>query len=1748
MSQLWSCYIADNVERFRRLLALTGHSAQAAAVWNANAAVGGPGGAGGGSGGSGGSGDIGGSPYTTSPRASVGKPRKSSGYGLGFGPAKSGAGSGTVGKNEINSRDHAGLTILLRAAASSSENAALFVQALLEHPAIDIYVQDPESGWNALHRALYAGNIAIARLLLLKERKDIAGQTLGAPVGRTGQLIKTKDHEGNSPFDLYNSTIGERLLDALDDTTAQAHDDSDDDSDDAVQQSRPANSRALQALVDGEDLFFFGSNKNLTLGLGDGDDRQFPERVYLKRPDHLVRRFYEEHLEETKQNDQIEGLWASSDVADIPALIQGRPLLVHDVVLSKLHSAILTADPVSNLYMCGIGRGGRLGLGDENTRFSFEPVQGPLTDRKIVEVALGQNHSMAVTDNGELWTWGVNTSSQLGYALPPSPKRDEDPMTSTPRQVFGPLRKEIILGVAASALHSVAHTGSSLYCWGKNVGQLALMDADSRSLDIQTVPRKVAASLFSSPIVSVSAIDKATTCLLANHTVCVFTSYGYKIVKFPFAETFGSRLGNFNMSSRYDAGRSQISYIASGGETIAAVTSRGDLFTMNLTNVAEGSQSATSTTNPSKIRDALTTPQCIWNAHKDGVRSVDVGEQGSVIISTHSGAVWRRIKRAKAKDAHVSGGGTKANTKKKDYKFQRVPYITNVATVRSSAFGAFAAIRCDSNVIKEQIGVEQPSLWDDVRPLNALNGFKSSEPDAAGKGADMLKFWTTDTLKDRLGPVAYRILRATDLERDLAEYLTDWAFEKRGSAHPGLLVCTTSSPDIRIPVHSWVAAARSNILRDALARSRQGDGGTYYKLPELLTIQTEQADDGSDVAVIAFQGLDLLSVLNFVLFFYEDKVIPVWNYARQAMPVAQRYRQVRTEVMKAATRLNMPQLEAAVRIQTEPKPCMDQDFQMATKDSRFFEDGDAILELKGAELPVHSVFLCQRCPWFQGLFHGRSGGQWLATRRQTSSSVPSAAKSKVRLDLKHMDPVAFQYVLQHLYADAGPELFDSLVSPDLEAFFDAVLDVLSIANELMLDRLSQICQLVIGQFATTRNISHLLNTVSVCSVSEFKDAALEYICLQMETMLENHLLDDLDEDLFQDLDAVVRDNQLTQMPFARSGRAMDLLLQNYPELAQDIDEERQRRVREMAFKATHRDDERRAMSSSFNKGRVGSVDDNNPLATPSPSAGRARRKSKAGKVEPFSPVLRPKASHVDLMFSMEEDDATGLNGSPLAGTRPGSRGSRGDATAVQDDADSMVLGSSMRDEGRFFPASPSPATQPKVNLVASSSPLSTPAPPATPAQRIAGRFAKRAIPTAAVPSTPDLTLTKLPKMDNNGAKPWGSPTAAPASSRLDLRAIMTESTEESTTPFITNTKRSGLSASLEAQRETAHDVLAVPLPRIAPPKMSQKERKKQQQQQQQQQAQAQSLARSVPKGPAWDTSQSSFSSQAKQPTHLVPASTSPSAVSSPAPPDPKLGALPKPTIKKPHPGPRAASPDTRFAGQPRTSATAGPSSLSSSSPAAQFLPHSKVYIKPAPKAEPVLGLTMADIFLQQQLEQETMKEAVAKRSLQEIQQEQAFQEWWDQESQRTQEEETRRQHVRDSKGGREGRGRGREGREGRGGGGGGKAAADARASASGSNGGGGGPGASGANGGGVAKSTPSRKHNNKAATARGEGAAAGERGGGNRSHREGRGGGGGGGGSEHHHHYYHAEVGAGGESGSPSRRRGGGGGGRGGRA
>lgn len=1331
--------------------------------------------------------------------------------------------------------------------------------------------------------------------------------------------------------------------------------------------------------ISGDELYTFGSNKNFSLGVGDESDRQFPEKLTLNRPEELVEMFHRDAL--TKSGQGATGQNREGNLGSIPTLVRARPMHIRDIALSKFHSAVLTTDAVSNLYVCGVGRGGRLGLGDENTRFRFVPVLGALAGKRVTQIALGQNHTLAVVDNGELWSWGSNSVSQLGYTLPTPAKADEEPVSLTPRQVFGPLKKENVVGVAASPVHSVAHTATSLYCWGRNLGQLGLMDADSRSLEVQTAPRKVAASLISTPILMVSAVEKATTVLLASNTVYVFTSYGYNLIKFPAPDIFANtRLGSAAHFS--NANINKIKAITSGGDTIAALSGRGDLFLMNLSHQVDTNMSATSTTNPTKIKKgAVSQAQCIWSARKDGVTSASIGEHGSVIICTESGAVWRRVKRAKAKDASMPGT---AGIKRKDFKFQRIPGITNAVAVRSSTFGAFATVRRDCTSVAEKIKIEDQTLWESLASLFPLADFEPGAPH--GKGD--VKFWDNEKAHNRITHIAYDVLRSPDLEADLESCLR---FLLMGSGSFDAVVYTSSAPHIKIPVHGWVLSARSPVLRKALAQFSEGGEAD---IPEVLSISR----DSDAKTSLAFLGLDIITLLNLVVYVYRDEVIPVWNYLRQVPPMAFRYRQARVELMKLASRLSMAKLEAAARTQSRIVKSLDRDFADAVKDAEFLESGDVVIDLSGAEVPVHSQLLCQRCPFFYGLFQGRSRGQWLAGRLEQDEDEDN----RVRVDLSHMEPRAFRYVVTHLYGDVGLELFDNVACEDVDEFSDLVMEVMSIANELMLDRLSQICQQVISRFVNIRNISLFLNEISPCSVTEFKDAGLEYACLHMEAMLENHLLDDLDDDLMEELDSAVRENQLARAPISRSGRAEMLLHERHPELAEDIDEERRRRTKEMAWRATHREDEKK-LSLSY-RAKYGSFDDG--LST-SPLGDRSRRKAKGPALDTKSPNLRAQPSSGDMMFGMDEEET--LLDCPMSPSlRQGER--RGPSGTLQHAGSASGLRD--KDKVSFRPLSQSQRRQP-AEIAASPGPANPPPQlPATPAK--------------------ETTTQDAPQTDSKGASPWG---AAPLSTgKLDLRSILSESSAP---------KSSGIAAGLAAQKGREATLKGTPT------KLSQKERKKQQQMEASQRAAAELAAQDQPKK-AWDPQASETAAVPWKIADTRGPKVSPANVMSTAPREQEPKTLPSGAgsdassvsrlLAAEAAGPhatsrRTASPDTRFSGQARTSTSSsrpgahGPST----SKAAQKLPiapYSKSYIKPAPKVEASLGFSLEDIIGQQQREQQLVKEAVAKRPLADIQQEQAFQEWWDQESRRMQEEEARRvgkekEKAKDKgskRGGRRGRG------------------------------------------------------------------------------------------------------------------------------
>ena len=968
----------------------------------------------------------------------------------------------TLSRADVNWRDSHGVTLLHQIASSNNKDASEFAIALLQLPFLDLYVQDEESGWTALHRALYFGNISIARALMDRDIQDAIESSSAISSHAAGGLIKIKDREGNSPFDVYGASITSRNIrqDLGISLLAGSQDDEEGEmaqgiSGDVNDDDRPSRAVAPRIRMEGDEMFAFGSNKNFTLGFGDEDDRQYPERIFLKRPEHLLRHLNNEFEVQKPRAYALSaaGRLSPAKPTQIPAVVQYQPIIIQDVQLSKLHSAILTTDPEANLYMCGFGKGGRLGSGDETTRFGFISVHGGgLSGKKVIHVALGQNHSVAISSEGETFTWGSNGFGQLGYAPNTSSAVDEEPTQVLPRQVFGPLKRELVVGAAASSTHTVVHTASSLFTFGKNEGQLGLFDSDARSLAIQNTPRKVAASLFSSSISSVSAIDKASICLLENHDVWVFSNYGYAKISFPL-EAFSNYFLNSIWGARAEGAENHICKVTSGGDTICAMSSMGDVFTIHVSQKVEFSNATSSTTNPSKIRLALSPPQRVWSLKKGhmAVRDVDVSQDGSIIICTESGSVWRRIKRAKIKDATAAG---LAEYKAKDYKFSRVPGLTRISAVRSNAFGAYAAVRKDCDVLQTQVDVESKTLWKDLYLLLPFHGFAEEDSETEDPTP---RFWKPSQPND-IATIRRAVLSMSDFEENMADYLSD-SLRSKETTYSARIGTTLS--DVRIPIHDFVLAARSESMRQGLAIFRRD---YFFSIPEVVTIEY----DSQGKTLVLFQGLDYLTVFNLVLYLYTDSVVDVWHHTKHAPSSASRYRQVRTELMKTASSLEMRILEQAVRVMTAPPKSMHEDFDLAIRQPDYFDNGDVEVELDGKNVKVHSALMCQRCPFFEGLFEGRAAGLWLSSRRQELKDSEEA----IKVDLKHVDPSVFDFVMRHIYADTDEEIFDGVVSTDLDAFLDLVMEVMSVANELMLERLAQCCQKVLGGYGESSD-SHL---------------------------------------------------------------------------------------------------------------------------------------------------------------------------------------------------------------------------------------------------------------------------------------------------------------------------------------------------------------------------------------------------------------------------------------------------------------------------------------------------------------------------------------------------------------------------------------------------------------------------------------------------------------------------------------------------
>ncbi|XP_034457870.1 probable E3 ubiquitin-protein ligase HERC1 isoform X1 [Hippoglossus hippoglossus] len=127
---------------------------------------------------------------------------------------------------------------------------------------------------------------------------------------------------------------------------------------------------------------------------------------------------------------------------------------------------------------CGKGSYGRLGLGDSNNQsMPKKLVLEPHRNMKKVSSSKGSDgHTLAITVEGEVFSWGDGEYGKLGHGNSATQKY--------PKIIQGPLFGKVVVCVSAGYRHSAAVTNDGeLYTWGEgDFGRLGHSDSQSRNM------------------------------------------------------------------------------------------------------------------------------------------------------------------------------------------------------------------------------------------------------------------------------------------------------------------------------------------------------------------------------------------------------------------------------------------------------------------------------------------------------------------------------------------------------------------------------------------------------------------------------------------------------------------------------------------------------------------------------------------------------------------------------------------------------------------------------------------------------------------------------------------------------------------------------------------------------------------------------------------------------------------------------------------------------------------------------------------------------------------------------------------------------------------------------------------------------------------------------------------------------------------------------------------------------------------
>uniref|UniRef100_A0A669DK58 Inhibitor of Bruton tyrosine kinase n=1 Tax=Oreochromis niloticus TaxID=8128 RepID=A0A669DK58_ORENI len=856
--------------------------------------------------------------------------------------------------NAATLRDAFGRTAL-HLAASLGKKALL--EWLLEIKSADLMLKDKESGWTALHRSAFYGQIHCLISLV-----------------KHGGLLSTQDKEGLSVLDL-------------------------------TMKDRP--SHVLFRNTDPTEVYTWGNNTNFSLGHGNQESRQHPELV---------------------------DVFARTGV------------YIKQVVLCKFHSVFLSQK--GQVFTCGHGQGGRLGHGDEQTYLVPRMVEG-LMSHHCSQVAAAKDHTVVLTEEGYVYTFGLNTFHQIGLPLI--------------NLVFSKMLKgRTVIGVAAGRFHTVLWTREAVYTMGLNGGQLGYL-LDPNGEKCVTAPRQVSALHHKDVAISMAAAsDGATVVVTEKGDVYLLADYQCK--------KMASR--QLNIRKVLVSGGSLDHRVApqilnEGGVekvVILALDTAGRVFCWRSTG--------------SSVR------QCRW-AYARQVFMTDIAlSKNSMMFVTQDGegfsGVWAgEYKKSALMNGRIEVcGHSDVGTLYERIRLEKLPYVHRAVSITMDSKGRnFGVLQADPKTSLYEVPSISPSsfsqhfgsLLDEADEMDSIHDVTLQAGDRTFPAHKYIlsmrsEFFRKQFMSEHCGvdeeldkevrksedAVGCDLLILEKVPPDMMEYALHFIY----------------TDSCELLVHGARPRVSGDSEEDRLISSLQNLGlsgrsalEVYRSLPPAAKGNSDKAKSkGSKPGKKGKGSKGDKAGAN------EGGANPVKTLQGVAKKLGLGSLSARLDGVKYENgKINVTNKKTGNKPKLYQKKCSYLcDVTLKSED--------------GKEFSCHKSVLCARLEYFNSML----GNPWIEATSCSALEMPTSSE-------------ILQVILEYIYTDESPTIKESLN-------VEFVCNVLVVADQLLITRLKEMCEVVITENLTLKNAAELLEFAIMYNAEQLKLSCLQFIVLNMAAL------------------------------------------------------------------------------------------------------------------------------------------------------------------------------------------------------------------------------------------------------------------------------------------------------------------------------------------------------------------------------------------------------------------------------------------------------------------------------------------------------------------------------------------------------------------------------------------------------------------------------------------------------------------------